>query len=168
MRAGIIGAFVELHGNIGAKQIRLNFDAARGRQPMRGAINVALEGHTIGIHLAQLRERPDLKAATVGQHRAVPVRKAMQAAETLHALCAGSQHQMIGVAEDDIRPGLLYLVHIERLDRAGRAHRHEGGRADFAARCLERARTGLALGRLDLEWKYRHGPRPIKSMQASA
>ena len=119
---------------------------------------MALEGDAIGIHLAQLRKAPDLKAAAIGQHRAVPMRELVQAAEALHPLRAGAQHQVIGIAEDDIRPRLLHLIHIERLDGARRAHRHEGWRADIAARRLQHTRPGLALTGFDLKRKCRHGP----------
>ena len=80
----------------------------------------------------------------------------MQATKTLHALSARSQHQVIGVAEDDVRPGIFHLVHVERLYRTGGADRHEGRRANVAARCFQNASPGLALSGGDFERKNCH------------
>ena len=55
-RAGKVCAFVELHGNVRAEKVGLDFDGAGGRKAMRGAVNMALEGHAIGVHPAQLGE----------------------------------------------------------------------------------------------------------------
>ena len=48
------------------------------------------------------------------------------------ALGARPQHQMIGVAEDDVGAGVAHLLRVERLDRRDGADRHEGRRADDA------------------------------------
>ena len=57
-------------------------------------------------HLADRREREDLKAAGVGEHGAVPGHEAMHAAELLEQIDARPQHQVIGVVEDDLRAEL--------------------------------------------------------------
>ncbi|MNN72297.1 hypothetical protein D3C81_1883210 [compost metagenome] len=70
----------------------------------------------------------------------------MQPAEALHPLRPGTQHQVIGVAQQDVRAGLLDLIHRHRLDRGGGADGHEGGGADVAARGLQNAGAGAAFG----------------------
>ncbi len=81
----------------------------------------------------------------------------MQAAQTFHPLCAGAQHQMVGVAEDDVGPCPFDLIHIERLHRAGGADRHEGGRGDVAARGFQAPGARLALAGGDFKGKLGHG-----------
>ncbi|MNT89067.1 hypothetical protein D3C72_2297300 [compost metagenome] len=63
-----------------------------------------------------------------------PADQLMQAAKPCHALRAGPQHQVIGIAENDIGAELAHLIEIHGLDGADSANRHEGGRADDAAR----------------------------------
>jgi hypothetical protein len=50
-RAGLFGrpgyAFVELHGDVGAQEIGLDFDRALGGQDVLGAVDVALEGDLV-------------------------------------------------------------------------------------------------------------------------
>ena len=54
--AGKVCAFVELHGNVRAEKVSLDLDGAGGRKAVCGAVNMALEGHAISVHLAQLGE----------------------------------------------------------------------------------------------------------------
>ena len=82
----------------------------------------------------------------------------MQAAKTLHALSARTQHQVICIAEDDIRPGILHLIHVQRLHGAGGADGHKSGRANVSARRLQNAGAGLAFGGFDLKRECCHGP----------
>jgi hypothetical protein len=63
---------------------------------------MAFERHALLAHLAQIRQRPDLKAAGIGQDRLVPAHEMMQAAQPLHPLRPGPQHQVIGIAQKDI------------------------------------------------------------------
>ena len=63
-----------------------------------------------------------------------PADQLMQTAQTSNAFRAGPQHQVIGIAENDIGAQLAHLIEIHGLDGADRADRHEGGRADDAAR----------------------------------
>ena len=51
-------------------------------------------------------------------------------------------------------PG-THLIHVHGLDRAARADRHEGGRADRAARHGDLAAPGLAVGAKQLEAELR-------------
>jgi len=72
----------------------------------------------------------------------------MQPAQGGHTFRRGAQHQMVGVAQQDIcaRRGHAFGHH--RLDRRRRAHGHEGGRADLAARGLDHAAACLAVLRV--------------------
>ena len=84
--------------------------------------------------------------AAVGQDRPVPSRKLMQAPQPRHTLRAGAEHQVIGVAKDDVRAGCAHFGRAHRLNGCGGANGHERRRADFAAQHLDAARAGLAIG----------------------
>ncbi|KFJ35179.1 hypothetical protein DK59_2715 [Brucella abortus bv. 4 str. 292] len=103
------------------------------------------------VQLAQLRKRHDLKPAGISQDRAFPAAKFVQAAKPGHALGTGAQHQVIGIAKNDIGAKLFHLVHIHRLHGASRADRHEGGRAHHAARHGNLTLTSRAITRENLE-----------------
>ena len=108
-RGGQRDAFVELHLDVGAEQA-LDFDGALGRQQVRGAVDVRLEGDALVGDLRELGEAHDLEAAGVGEDRTVPAHEAVQAAEPGDALGTGAQHQVVGVGEHDVDAGGPQLV----------------------------------------------------------
>jgi hypothetical protein len=118
---------------------------------MGGAVDVGLEGHPGLVDLAQGGERHDLKAAGIGEDRIRPVHELVQAAESRDALGARAQHEVIGVAQDDVGSERLDLIGIHRLDSGGGADRHEGGGADHAARHADLARPCRTVGPADRE-----------------
>ena len=71
MRRGKRRAFVEHHLDVGAEQA-LHLDGALGREQMRGAVDMRLEGHAVLLDAAELGKRHDLIAAGVGEDRARP------------------------------------------------------------------------------------------------
>ncbi len=98
-----------------------------------------------------VREREDLKAARVGDDRAVPVHELVEAAELADALVAGPQVEVEGVAEDHLVAERRDLVRVEPPDRAGRRERDERGRRDLAVRSAEPPGPGGSVTRFDLE-----------------
>ena len=112
----------------------LDLDRPLRRQHVLRPVDVRLERAALLRDLADLRQAHHLEAAAIGQDRAVPAHELMQATEPRDALRAGPQHQVIGIAEQDVGAGFLHLLGIERLHRRHRADRHERGRADDAAR----------------------------------
>ncbi|KSV69744.1 hypothetical protein N185_27280 [Sinorhizobium sp. GW3] len=107
---------------------------------------MALEGDALLVELAKARQRHDLEAARIRQDRALPADQAMQTAEPRDAFGAWAQHQVVGIAENDVGAKILHLVEIHRLDRADGTDGHEGRCADRAARHGHFAATGLAVG----------------------
>ena len=91
------------------------------------------ERHTALRYSAKLAERHDLEAAGIGQDRPVPAHETMQAAKPRDALRAWTQHQVIGIAEDDIGTGPLHVLGKNGLNGRRCADGHEGGGADRAA-----------------------------------
>ena len=53
----------------------------------------------------EVRQAHHLIAAAVGQDRAVPVHEPVQPAEPGNALGTGAEHEVIGVAENDVGAG---------------------------------------------------------------
>ena len=55
------------------------------------------------VSLRKLRQAHHLIAAAVGEDRTLPTHELMQSAEPRHPLRAGPQHQVVGVAKNDVR-----------------------------------------------------------------
>ncbi len=136
-------ALIELHDDVAVEQ-RLDLDRALRRQLIGRPVDMRAEGDALLGELAQLGQRHHLEAAAVGQDRPLPVHEIMQPAQRRHLLGARPQHQMIGVAEEDIRPGLAHLLGIHGFHRAHGAHRHEGRRLDDRPRGVDAAAAGHA------------------------
>ncbi len=158
-RAVSARAFVERHDDVRAEQ-PLDLHRALGGEHVLAAVDVAAKLHAFLGQLAQLGKAHHLIAAAVGQDRARPVHELVQAAEPRDALGAGAQHEVIGIAEDDVGAGRAHGFRFHRLDRRRGADRHEGGRADLAAAHGDPAGPRQPVGRIDSEGKARHrGPR---------
>ena len=108
---GKLDALVELHLDVGTEQT-LDVDGALGRQHVARAVDVRLEAHALLAHLADARQRHDLKAAAIGEDGPVPAHEVVQAAKARDALRPGAQHQMIGVGEHDVGAGGFHLVEV--------------------------------------------------------
>ena len=98
-----------------------------------------LESGPSFFDLADLRQRHNLKAAGVSKDRPFPTNELVQTAKLGHLLRTRTQHQMIGVAQNDIGTSFFHLIEIKPLDRPHCAHRHECGRANVAAPSVNRA-----------------------------
>ncbi len=110
-----------------------------------------LERDALFRDLANLAEAHHLEAAGVGQDRSIPAHEFVQPAEARDAFRAGAQHQMIGVAEEDVGTGVAHLIGIERLDRRDRSDRHERRRANGPARRSDLAEPRKAVCRFEME-----------------
>ena len=87
-----------------------------GREAVRGAVDVALEGDAVVVDLALLSaRREDLEAARVGQDRAVPVHEGVQAAHLGDQLVAGPQVEVVGVGQHQARAQFVQLRGVTAL-----------------------------------------------------
>ena len=91
-----------------------------------------------------VREREDLKAARVGDQRAVPADEPVQAAELGDPLGAGRDEQVEGVAEDQLEAEPGDVAEVERPHRPLRRQRDERGRRHRPVRGQQAAGTGGA------------------------
>ncbi len=75
----------------------------------------------------------------------------MQPLVRVDDLQAGSQPQVKGIAQHDLRADFPQIPRRQRFDGTIRAHRHEGWSLDLAARQMQHRAAGLAVTRLHLE-----------------
>jgi hypothetical protein len=76
---------------------------------VRRAIDVRTKRDAFVVELAQARERKDLITTAVGQQCVRPRHETLHAAEFVHELRTGSQHQVIGIGEDQLRAALHHV-----------------------------------------------------------
>ena len=83
--------------------------------------------------LAPVGQAENLKAARVGQDRAVPAVEAVETSGTLENFGSGPQIEVVGIAQNDLRLYVVAeLVAVDGLDRPDRAHGHEDRCGDSA------------------------------------
>ena len=92
--------------------------------------------------------------------------KRVQPAEPRHPLGGRAEHQVVGVAQQDVGAGLAHLIGGQRLDRAGGADRHEGRRAHLAMRAVTSTPVRAAPSRAPMR-KARPSSAARQSRQAS-
>lgn len=102
-----------------------------------------------------LAQRKDLKAATIGEKRTVPVHKFMQSSHFFDEVRAGLKHQMVGVGKDNISLRLNHLGWGQCLDRSFGTAKDVIGGFDCAVRGFEqtqpRPRFLIAVGDVEGE-----------------
>ncbi len=114
--------------------------ARSGREQVRRAVQVRAELGALLGDLPAVGEAEHLVPAAVGQDRMRPSDEAVQAAAPGNQLVAGTEIEVIGVAENDLRARLLEIAVTHRLDGALRPDRHEGGRLHDAVRSVNSPR----------------------------
>ena len=137
---------VESHDDVGPDLAFDLHDTLRGEQ-VRRTVDVGLEADAFLADLSRGRERIHLVASAVGEDRPVPADKTVQAAGFFQNVRAGTQVQVIGIAQDDLGVDVLSqfpLMHA--LDAAYRSHRHEDGGRDVPVRRRQDAGAGLGSG----------------------
>src|SRR5262249_11777196 len=112
------------------------------------------EGDAVLGDLPQWCERHHLKAAGIRQDWMRPTHESMEAAKRGDAFGRRPQHQMIGVAEQNLRARGAHVVMVHALDRSLRADWHEGRRMHHAMRGGDRARTCGAIRSGQAEGKW--------------
>ena len=98
-----------------------------------------------------------MKAARVGEHGALPLHELVQAAHVAHEFVAGTQVEMIGVAQDERGVDVLEMFGRESLDGRLRANRCEDGCNEVTMRGGENACAGAVVFGGDGKFKHRSG-----------
>src|SRR5262245_27538509 len=144
-RRWIREALVEHHRNVGPEP-RLNLHRILRRQHVQGTIQMRAKLCALFVDLPSSGEAEYLIPAAVGEDRMWPADELMQPTSAGDQLVARPQIQVIGVAEDDLRAGLLEIAVERRLDASLRADRHERGCLHDAVRRAQLAQTRTAVG----------------------
>src|SRR5262249_44694327 len=118
------------------------------------AVEMRLELHAFLGNGALLREAENLKASAVGQNGTVPSDEAMQASQVGDQLRPRSKHQVIGVAEDDLRPQARQIIRADRLDCPCGSHGHEGRSFYAPVRSAQSSAPSLRLSVAVQELKF--------------
>ena len=116
---------------------------------------MTLEGYTIIIDLAGLRQRKNLETTRVSEHGTVPLHEFVQAAHVADKFVTGTQVEMIGVAQNKRGVDVLEMLRRESLDRRLRADGREDRRDEVAVRRGENPRAGAVVHGSNLEVKHR-------------
>ena len=138
IRVRIFNALIKLHLNIRTEQA-LNIHGALRRQFVASPINMRLERGPLLRDFPDFGKRHDLKAATVSKYRPAPTNEFVQAAKSCHLFRSGPQHQVIGVAQNDVSTRLLHLIKVKPLHCAHSSNRHESRCANIPMPCMHRA-----------------------------
>jgi len=146
------GADVHGHHDVRADRA-LHADRGFGRKQVREAVHVAVEDGAFFFDLAEAREREDLEAARVGEHRTGPIHELVDAPQAVEDLFPGAQEKVVGVREQDLRTRVLEDLRPDVANRGLRADRHEERREDFAVQGLKAARAGAGARRFGLDTK---------------
>ena len=102
------------------------------------------EGRPLFGDLGQILETENLEPPGIGEDWPIPVHKLVQTAEAANEFVAGTDIEVVGVTEDDLRPDLDQILRCHRLDRTQGAHRHEDRRLHGAVQGRDFAAAGLA------------------------
>src|SRR6185369_15809836 len=118
------------------------------------AVDRRAERDALFAHLRVGAERPDLKAAAVGQDRPRPAFEAVQPAEPGDDVEPGPKPEVERVAEDDLDAHRFERLWPDALDAAVGADRHEDRRLDGAVAKRQAAAARQAIAGEDLECKH--------------
>ena len=140
-------AMIQRHHDVAPDRL-LRFDAHLRAEQNRFSIQITLERRAFLAHRARMLERENLVAAGVGQDRALPAHKLVDATQAPENLHARPQEQMISIREQNLRTGFLQRARELRFHRRLRSHRHEERRLHFVVQSLERRRARMRTSRL--------------------
>ena len=126
MLCWVLHTLVKGHGN-GGTEVCLNLHTLFRPHKNAVAVQMRRKRHALFGDLAQLGQTEHLKSAAVGQNGAVPAGKFVQAAHICHQLIAGTQMQMISVAEHHLCTDVFQIVCGQAaLNGTGSGHVLEG------------------------------------------
>ena len=138
-------ALIEDHHDIRA-QVTLDLHGLFRPHEHLGAIDRRREVDALLLDLAHRSQTEHLKTTGIGKDRPLPLHEVVQVAVALDHLGAGSQPEVKGVAQDDLRTDRFDVPRQHALDGTVGAYRHEGRRFHGSARKGQTPPTRLAIG----------------------
>jgi hypothetical protein len=148
-----VGALVECHDDVRA-EVLLDRDGLLRCEAVRRTVDMALEGYTVVVDLAGLRQGKDLKPARVGQHGTMPLHELVQAAHVAHKLISGPQIEMIRIAQHERSIDVPEMLRGQGLDRCLRTHRGKDRRDEVTMRGGKNPCAGAVVFGCDVEFEH--------------
>lgn len=138
LRAGVGGTLVKGHDDVCA-DFALGLHNGFRAEKVLGTVQNASELHAFGLDLAQILQTPDLESTAIGQNRAVPAHKLVDAAGGCDLRGSGAQIQVVRICQDDFGLQVLQLGRGNGLDGGFCAYGHKNRRMDIAVVRMEHA-----------------------------
>ena len=128
---GAWAALVECHHDVGTN-LALDIHDVLGGEHEFASIDMGGELYTLFGHLANIGKGEDLEATRVGQYRACPPLKTVQAARFVQDVGARTQVEVVGIAQDDLCVDILFEEGaLHTFDSTNRAYGHKNGGLDI-------------------------------------
>src|SRR5262245_58791167 len=108
-------------------------------------VQMGLEAHAFLTDTRQGPKAEHLKTPAVGKNGGWPTHKRMQSTKAADEVVPRAEEEVIGVAQDDIRPTGQQIARAQRLDRGLGANRHKYRRIKGPMRGVEPSQTCLAV-----------------------
>ena len=102
------------------------------------------EAYALFFHFAQFAQAEYLEATGIGQQSAVPAHEFVQPTHFAHQLVPGSEIEVIGIAQNDLRAQTFKDVLRNGLYCPCCSYRHEGRSFYRAVRCMDAGHAGRA------------------------
>src|ERR1043166_10224395 len=106
---------------------------------------MGLEAHAFLTHTCQGPKTEDLKTSTIGENRGRPTHEGMQTAKAADEVVTRAEEEVIGIAQDDMRPAGQQVAGAQRLDRGLGANWHKYRSIEGSMRGVEPSQTCLAV-----------------------
>ncbi len=135
---------VKRHDDIGT-QIVLDLDGKFGGEAVQRTVEVIAKSHPVRVHLTHGRQAEHLKAARIGQDRAIPSHETVQPAQVADEFVTGAQVEMVGVGQHQADAQFAQFARLDGFDSRLCAHRRKDRRGDRAMRRVQHASAGHSL-----------------------
>src|SRR5262249_18637291 len=139
------GALIDRDDDV-RPELLLNRDRALGGKQVRGAIEMRLKLGAVFRDDSPAGEAVDLEPSAVGENRSMPGGESMQPAQPSNDFRARAQHQVVGVAQDDLRADSLEVIGCDCLDASRCPYGHECRRLDDASWRMQPSAAGTGAG----------------------
>ena len=143
---------IERHHDVGA-ELPLDVDSALWSEHVQRTVYMRPKADALLGDLGLLGQREDLKSTAIRQDRALPPHERVKATCVIDEIRTGTEHQVIGVRQDDLRAEPINLVRMQGLYRGLGPDRHEywGLNPAIAGSDHSEPRTGLLVGGQQVE-----------------
>jgi hypothetical protein len=118
-----------------------------------GSVDMRAKGHAVVVDLTPMGKGENLKTTAIGQQRIGPTHKGVRSAQLSDQLRSRTQHQVVGVGQNDPGAGRSDLIRCLRFDERLGANGHEYGSIDHRSRGCELSATRRVILRDNFKFK---------------